>query len=196
MPYQFQFKVNDKTQFKCNIQSEQCVAHSKSGAQCKRNVAIGTPYCYQHLETEKHLKIKQSTVPNAGKGLFASDATKPARAVVFKKGSLIVAYGGEYLNEKQLTKRYGEYTAPYAAQLKKNVVQDCACIRDVGALANHSGNKAAVNAKLYGAYTSKPQQIRLAATRDIKNGDEILLDYGNEYRFDEAEAEHSTKYVR
>jgi hypothetical protein len=37
---------------------------------------MATPYCFSHLPEYLHLKVKPSTIPNAGKGLFAFDKTK------------------------------------------------------------------------------------------------------------------------
>ena len=51
--------------------SHRCTADAKSGEQCKARTAMGQ-YCWNHLRTISGLRIKKSTIPNGGKGLFAA----------------------------------------------------------------------------------------------------------------------------
>ena len=55
-----------------------------------------------------------STIPHGGKGLFAFDKTKENNEIVFKKGTVICEYGGEFITYDELDDRYGDYTGPHA----------------------------------------------------------------------------------
>jgi transposase InsO family protein len=51
--------------------SQRCTALTKAGAQCKQRTAKGQ-YCWNHLRSLRGLRIKKSTIPGAGLGLFAA----------------------------------------------------------------------------------------------------------------------------
>ena len=189
MPHQFKFKIDHTLHFHCQLISKECIAHKKDGHQCKRMVVIGLPYCWTHLLQIKHLRIKQSTIPALGKGLFAIDSKKKSDEIVFKKGETITNYQGEILNTEELHQRYDKYTAPYAVQLKTNTYIDAARVRGVGSLANH--NNKLKNAEFITDYRSQPQQVKLRAIKDIKNNSEIFISYGKDYKFNEPTS-HST----
>ena len=185
MPYRFKFYVGDQVQFQCDIESQRCISNNKNGLRCNRKVCIGTKYCWTHLLYLKHLKIKNSTLPDAGKGLFAMNPALEANALIFRRGDLIIDYQGEFINDAELEDRYGEYTGTYAARLKRNVVEDCACERGVGSIANQANRANGNNAILRANYQVHPQRIQLKASRDIRNNLEIFVDYGDEYQLDE-----------
>jgi len=133
----------------------------------------------------KHLKIKNSTLPNAGKGLFAMNPALEANALIFRQGDLIIDYQGEFIDDAELEDRYGDHTGVYAARLKRNVVEDCACERGVGSIANQANRANGNNAILRANYQIHPQRIQVKATRDIRNNREIFVNYGDEYEFDD-----------
>lgn len=126
-----------------------------------------------HQEKEQ-LEVKTSTIPNAGRGLFAKQT--------FKYGDHIVDYTGEVLTKEQLDARYGEGLAPYALELKKGLYVDAAneSLSSLGRFANDvRGTKKKTNARF--SYSSKKQTARLVATRIIHPGDEIFVSYGAGY---------------
>ena len=61
---------------------------------------------------------------DGGKGLFAFDKTKENNEIVFKKGTVICEYGGEFITYDELDDRNGVFTAPYAMHLTNQTVQD------------------------------------------------------------------------
>jgi hypothetical protein len=65
---------------------QRCAATTKVGAQCKAMTRHGE-YCWMHLAQLQGARIKQSSVPGAGKGLFA--------ARDFKKGEVVARYTGD-----------------------------------------------------------------------------------------------------
>jgi hypothetical protein len=112
---------------------------------------------------------------------------------LFKKGNVICEYGGEVIPYAELDDRYGEFTGPYAImQLSNQTVQDCACKRDVGSIANSANLKKNNNAEFY-VSTNPRRQVKLRAKKNIFNNTEIFVDYGNEYIMHEPNVHHSTK---
>ena len=198
MPYQYTFKDVHKIEpsFQCDLKHYRCEhVNPKTDKKCNRKQYIGFDRCWQHLETDFHLKIKPSTLQGAGKGLFAYNATSN-NDIVFKgndmKGDRIVAYNGEVISHMETTRRYGEKnTAPYAARVNDDLVEDAACCRSAGSLANHKSHSKA-NAKLY----SFQGKVFLRAIKNIRNGDEIFIDYGRQYRLHEPNVVSNTRYTR
>jgi hypothetical protein len=134
----FQFFINNEIAFECKINSVRCIGKNKTGQTCKRRVCIGTPYCFSHLPTYLHLKVKVSNIPNAGKGIFATDKTKEDDEIVFKKGVIICKYGGEFIDLDERVERYDNYKAYGNNQLFQKIY---ACKRDVGSIVNTANSK-------------------------------------------------------
>ena len=100
MPYYFKFydrQEDDDPKFSCRLQAERCSGRTKAGNQCSRSSVIGTPWCWTHLLAVKHLRIKDSTVAGAGKGLFALDKSRPTGEILFRPGQDIIEYAGELI---------------------------------------------------------------------------------------------------
>ena len=185
MPKLFTFKVNNSPKFLCDLKSEQCLDTKKTGARCKCRAIIGYQYCHSHLMYKHKLKVKDSTIPGSGKGLFACDPMTERNEIIFRPKDRIVIYGGEPLDQKELSKRYGEHTAPYALKTGRDRFLDGACRRGVGSLANTRRNRN--NA----AFSSK----YLKATKNIRNGQEIFASYGRSYKMTEPTS-HTTDPLR
>ena len=172
--------------FSCSLQCQQCVGRTKAGRRCRKRTCIGTPHCWMHLLAEGKLRVLPSAVPNAGKGLFARAHRSRVQPglVLFRRGDVICEYGGEPVMAADLTARYGDYTAPYGLHSRGPYYEDAACRRGAGSLANHTG-AATANAKYrYGLRGGRPYS-RLTATRPVRDGDEVLVNYGRAYRFNE-----------
>jgi len=197
MPYEFRMIINNQVGFHALLHSEQCIAHTgpdQHGPQCNRTVIIGEPYCWSHLLSIKHLRIKNSHIPGAGKGLFALMRTKdlPADNIVFHKGDIIATYTGEHINLATRKKRYpGEMTAPYAVENTKDDFIDAALERGYAALVNHGTNQQS-NVKWVHSHKNGGE-IRMKATKNIPNDTELRINYGRIYRFQD---NHRTVYVR
>lgn len=190
MPFEFSFRAANGSSFKCNLSCEQCRATSTSAQRCKNVSCMGVPYCWIHLAKEKHLRIKTSTIPHAGKGLFAVGRE---HEIVFPEGSLIVEYEGETINTEELERRYGDHTAVYVLKQKHNTFVDSACKRGIAALANTKPTREECNA--WFTITRRGKKLRLEASQDIYGGDEIFAYYGSEYTFDE-DVTYGTRYKR
>jgi len=174
----------DQKGWYCYLDSLRCIEHSKSGRRCSRRTVIGTNICWQHLLYQHNLKIKKM---RHGLGLFAykKDTDKVLRQgrrreVLFRPGDKLIGYGGHVLTKQNLDLRYGDNVAPYVIKENNDSFIDAACNRSVASIANHGTNKQA-NTKFTG------RQLRLEATKNIKEGDEIIVNYHFNTRFNQAD---------
>jgi hypothetical protein len=174
-------------EYDVQLQSWQCAHLKPDDTYCKRRVVIGLPLCYQHTASDYKLKIKESSIPNAGLGLYAYDKTKEIGDIVFdfnnrtKKGVKICPYFGEVIDEPTLISRYGQYTAPYGIKLNNGLYEDGARERGIGSLLNHK-NKIHCNCKFS---VGRDNRIYIVSTKKIKNGDELFVNYGRDYKFND-----------
>ena len=177
----FHFHSDDKHIDK-KLVTNRC-EHLKANNQlCKNKITIGQKLCHIHRLIELHLKVKKSNIPNAGKGLFCKDPTKGANDIIFRKGDKICNYNGELITEVELNNRYGDDTAPYAIELHRKRYSDGAIVRGVGTLLNHS-TKAKSNVRF--SIKQDNSDITIVAIKNIKNGAELLINYGRAYKFNE-----------
>ena len=195
MGFLFKFIVNHNVVFHARLDSSQCTATAANTAhRCRRRVVIGQDLCYSHLLSIKHLRIKPSNIPNAGKGLFCIDTKQPANAVIYRKGDRIGEYIGERIDLDELNDRYGNTTSPYAMKITNNEFIDAATARGYASLANRAPSANQANAEFPNCnYRAIPHRIYLVAKKDIKNGDEILTSYGKSYRMNANEKNETVR---
>ena len=169
----FQYNSGNNKYYKCNITCARCTARKKNSTeQCKKNTCMYLPYCYVHSRILLNLVVKQSTIENAGLGLFTLKD--------FKKNENICNYEGEIIDDKELVNRYGKNNlAPYTIKLANNKYIDCACKRSQGAYINSFRGGSGNNARFI--INNKYDRVRLQATRNIKSGQEIFVSYGSNY---------------
>jgi hypothetical protein len=164
-----------------------CVGKSAKGTQCRRKVCVGLPVCWSHAIKYYHVKIKDSE--GRGKGVFAWNP-KTGRPI-FKKGDYICPYYGEMGYKKDFKRRrewqrkngqnkYG--VGIYELDAKEDKMEDGACQRGLGSIANAPNIGEQANARLMfdpeeGGY--------IEAAEDISHGEEILVKYGGGYSFQE-----------
>lgn len=181
MPYFFHW-TDPTNHWDKSLEAKQCQYQKENKELCKRSVIIGNPYCWQHRKQVEHVEIKTSHIPHAGKGLFATNGTT-SKAIVFRRQDPIIPYAGKFIDTAELRHRYHQYTAPYGVFVKKDVYQDGADLRGIGTLINHQGNKKNTNTEFYVSHN--PSQVKIRATKNIPNGDELILSYGKDYKFNQ-----------
>jgi hypothetical protein len=170
-----------------------CEAKTKAGHTCKLTACRDTHYCTRHLKVRYNVVVAKSRIPNAGFGLFASTSTYPrgrtSRKLIFLSGTDILPYEGRLVDKRWVDQVYDynrknaagvvekvSVTAPYAmARDSDGKIIDAACSRGAAGYANDSylhpeRNNAEFTPKGY-----------VRATKDIYEGDEILVTYGEEY---------------
>ena len=128
------------------------------------------------------VKVRKSTIPGAGNGLFATR--------LIKKNTWICPMIGETTTMACINQRYpGIMTAPYAEVFpnQSNQAVDGACQRGIGSLANGRFNKNGTVSSLsrhncktrYRPVGDGFPGIWLKATKTIRAGDEIFNWYGD-----------------
>ena len=184
--------------------------------ECATTSCLTLPVCMSHLSTTYGVEIRPTTLLRRDaqtynlilmnfNGLFALKA--------FKSGDFILPYIGKKLTQDQLNALYsGKEVGPYVTE-GTDCYYDSAEIRGAGSWANtcarnqkvrklrkHNGGErmsdvtGVKNAELQ-SYVNHPDAYpNIIATMDIAIGDEILLDYGEEYyKSDSIHRLHSTK---
>lgn len=178
----------------CPLQSGFCAHEGTNGRRCRNRVCIGAPLCGRHNELKYGVKIKQSTIIDAGKGLFATRD--------IPKGSWICPYAGETMTMSRIHRLYpGDMTAPYVLQIPgpENLAVDCSVVRGIGSLANAHFNKNGAVAALsrhncfsrFRPVGGGEPGVWLKSLKLIRRGEEIFNWYGEgNYRL---ETNHSTR---
>ena len=188
----FHFRdATDDISWDGKMRTERCHFTTNSGQRCKRHIIIGLDCCFQHREKKYHVKVQPSTIPNAGSGLFATDQTND-NAVVFHKGDKIVPYKGELVNGETIEERYGDKTAPYGLHLNRDRFTDGALSRGLGTLINHKNRGDNVRFSVQ----RDNKEVNLVAEKNIKNKQELFVDYGSDYRFRENGVQYSTNRAK
>jgi hypothetical protein len=134
---------------------------------CKHTTLRGI-YCWQHLKAIEHLRIKKSTLLDAGLGLFTTVPIKKDVKITPYTGPKIVSYDPNYGNQ-------------YVLQVKKNPPTFIDSIKTneqgLGRWANDAKVKRRNNAKLVG----NTREAYLKSIKPIASNTEITTDYGDTY---------------
>jgi len=122
---------------------------------------------------EKHLIVKKSQIPNAGKGLFTK--------VAIPKGTRIVEYKGRISTWKDVKDEDGKNG--YIFFVNRNHVIDA--LPTKSALARYA-NDARGLVRVKGLtnncdYVTEGKRAYIEAKRNIAAGEEIFVDYGSDY---------------
>ena len=154
------------------------------------------PVCWVHLLKEHSLRIGDSRIAGAGKGLFCSRTSRiPAQvqrsrdSVVFRAGDKVIEYVGDEIGYDEFDRRYAGKTAPYGLEAQRGKVVDAGCLRGVGSFVNHKSRTQANGRFSRG----RDGRIWIVATKPIHLGEEITVNYGSDYNFDDG-SRHVTKY--
>lgn len=123
---------------------------------------------------EDSLKVKRSTLPGAGKGLFTT--------VSIKKGEKIAEYRGRKMTWAQ-AQRLPDERNGYLFYFNRNHVIDAwNTKRGVAHFANDArGLTKIVGLKNNSEYVTEGKRCFIQAARNIEAGEEIFVGYGAEY---------------
>ena len=151
---------------------KQCKSNTKKRKRCLKRTAH-TSKCWIHLANEDNLRVKPSTIRNAGKGLYSWK--KP-----FKRNHYIEEYTGEKTNLKKLDQKYGA----------KTVVQYSICdgprrcwdaYKTTDGAPRFANDARGTKNKNNSCFRVKDKKIFLQSTTGIKPHQEIFADYGGDY---------------
>lgn len=121
---------------------------------------------------EKHLIVKRSKIPGAGKGLFTKK--------FIEKGTRIVQYKGKNTVWKAIQQQ--EFNG-YVYYIKRDLVIDARnYTKTFGRYANDAkGINKLKKLNNNSHYVEDGQKVFIEALKDINAGEEILVSYGKEY---------------
>jgi SET domain-containing protein len=127
------------------------------------------------------LIVKKSRLPDAGKGLFTTEK--------IKKGTLIVEYLGEKLSWKAAQYRYRKSeTMAYVFYISdKNCIDAQNTPDELARYANDAKATLGKKVKNNAEYQIVKRKAFIVATKTIAPGEEILVDYGDDYWENEEE---------
>lgn len=151
---------------------DRCHYIKPDGTRCRLSTCTTGRYCWIHTRKRYMLRVKPSTIPNAGKGLFAATAD-------FTAGQNIVPYTGDVLTRAQLHARYPNNDGQYVLQAAGDRFIDARSTQSsVGRYANTCrGTNKPCNARF-----TNGRDPSIRATRYIPDGSEILVPYGSAFR--------------
>jgi len=122
---------------------------------------------------EKHLIIKRSRLPEAGKGLFTK--------VSIKKGTRIVEYKGRIQPWREVKAQDG-YNGYLMYITRNTVINALRAIKTFGRYANDASGLVKIKGLRNNTESiSEGKRCFIEATRTIHAGEEILVGYGREY---------------
>ena len=123
---------------------------------------------------ERHLIVKKSTLPGAGKGLFSK--------VLIPKGTRIVEYKGEVVTWKEVEKMADDRNGYVFYFNSKYCIDAWKTKKSVAHFANDAKGITRVEGVSNNAeYVTEKKRCYIEAIRDIPAGSEILVGYGAEY---------------
>ncbi|HRN56470.1 MAG TPA: SET domain-containing protein-lysine N-methyltransferase [Agriterribacter sp.] len=125
------------------------------------------------MKNDIELVVKKSTLPHAGKGLFTRS--------FIPSGTLIIEYRGRVTTWNEVKEK--EADNGYILYVSRNHVINALPYRK--ALARYANDAKGIG-KIKGVrnnavYATVKKRVYIKATRDIKAGEEILVDYGKSY---------------
>jgi len=123
---------------------------------------------------EKHLYVKKSTLPGAGKGLFTK--------IFIPKGTRIVEYKGEKLTWKEVEKMSEDRNGYVFFFTNKYVIDAWNNKKALARYANDAKGITRIDGiKNNTEYVTEKKRCFIEATRDIAKGSELFVGYGGEY---------------
>ena len=123
---------------------------------------------------EKHLVVKKSLIPNAGKGLFTK--------VDIKKGDRIVEYKGQVVTWKEVEKMADDRNGYVFYFSQKYCIDAWKTTKSIAQYANDAKGITRIDGlKNNCEYVTVKRRCFIEAVKDIPAGSEIFVGYGAEY---------------
>ena len=146
----------------------QCTGTTKTGGRCRRQTCKYSPFCYAH----KAFLVGDSSIPDAGKGVFAARALRRGGTVGDYTIATVVQTESEFLEaypDKRATHTAviddTYYTALGTGKRTHNAI----------GMANRAPKGRRNNARILASG-------RVVASKGISKGSEVFLAYGSSYR--------------
>jgi len=143
---------------------EQCKGVTKAGLRCKLKTCKFSPFCHHHTKVE----VRESTIPNAGRGLFAK------KRINNKEKFGNYKLGTQKMTQDQYDNKYPNDEATHVAKVRSYYYDAINPRKSIAGMANTERG---------GRNNSKINNNgMLVATKNIAQDSEIFLAYGRSYR--------------
>lgn len=149
-----------------------CTYQTEKG-ECGKKTTQTHPYCNHHTKITTGFYVAKSGIEGAGYGLYTDRD--------LKKGTTLMEYTGEHISTKVFQDRYGDDGfGSYAMTLNKSTVIDA---RETSAgiaryICDFFNSGKTANVK----FESTGRRVEITAIKDIKAGEELLVNYGKDMR--------------
>lgn len=152
--------------------TQRCTATTRKGQgrQCRQLTRVGC-LCWNHLARDVGLRVKRSTVPGAGRGLFAERD--------LEAGADLGVYSGLEVSGPEALR--GDRGGAYALEVKRGLLIDAAPTN--AAVSRFANDPRGTGRRANTAFrrSTRTGEVHLRATRRIKRGEEVLVSYGAAY---------------
>jgi len=161
---------------------KQCAAETDEEQRCKNRTCKYSKFCWIHTRKLTGFTLGKSGIPNSGTGLFAWKDI-PA-------GKVLLEYKGERITKKAYDERDSGYGVGYKTRTGRDMVVDARDTQSgLGRYANdcRPANVAAGHCPGYNAQFFEWRSpagrldVYIEAIKDIKKGEEIFLNYGDNF---------------
>lgn len=177
---QFNTQDANDVRYSCALKKVRCAFQRGDNYRCKRMSTQTLPFCWQHTKIIYHLRPGRTELRGLDgiqfnfTGLFACDQKKGANDIVFCANEFICPYVSQPLTTEEQNNRVPQNEFLVYGMANKGKKFDGACVRGIGSMAN-----TATLAKNNNAVISETAGYpSIKASKDIRNGQEILLHYG------------------
>ena len=151
-----------------------CIAKRTDGSDCHRFTSHGD-MCPQHARQILGVEVGQSTIVGAGLGLFVTRA--------FPRGHVLCEYKGRVVSRET----WAVHPSAYGVRLYNgNTIDAVRSCDGFGRYANAGATKRLQNGHLVSGRQldqrrGSGKQIYLQLTKAVREGDEVLISYGDSY---------------
>jgi len=123
---------------------------------------------------DKQLEVKESTITNAGKGLYTN--------VDIKRGELICEFTGKFISNEEVETLLNDNKLLYLIYWDDDVTLDVENSDCLAKYANDAEGFMKINGlKNNSKIVFEDNRCFIMATKNIKKGQEIFVSYGKEY---------------
>lgn len=136
---------------------------------------MSAPSDFSLEEEAQFLEVKESQIPNSGRGLFLRSKKS--------KGEIVALFRGEVLTYEAAQSRADKQEDGYFINMSNGTILDSMHVECYAKYANdaHGLGKTKFKTNTEIQLSGKPDIVYLIALRDIQAGEEIFTSYGRKY---------------
>jgi hypothetical protein len=153
-----------------DVGSQRCVAETKKGGQCSQQTHHGC-YCWVHRAQIDGTRIKASSIPGAGKSLWAATRDYPP-------GAFVASYTGDLVPTQAGKEADGFGGSHYVLELSEAVSIDAARTNTADGRMVNDARGSGQRANVRFSVNQRNKTAVLRTTRWVRKGQEFRASYG------------------